>query len=308
MKKIVMATLLMAMTGIASAQVVLSGKVSSTVDQSKVGATKSTQLVNDPTNNIAVSVSEKLGNGLTARASVETSLHGNTIDGDGTKLGDRQSTVGLANKFGSVDVGRNVHSHFLAITDTDVFNTLYGSVAGDVHNLRNLRLGDAVFVSVTPVKGVAVAVERTLNGPVNDATVYAVSGKVFKVDAAVSRFEQGNEKSTVVGLKTKVMGTTVTYIHSDDQGLVNSKGDTIGVARKFGHVTAKASYGRQTNDLNLFVAGPSAKPDTSVTAYAVGADYHLSKRTALHVTYRNVDRYGSTNDVSNFGVGATHRF
>ena len=48
MKKIVMATLLMAMTSIASAQVVLSGKVSSTVDQTKVGDTKSTQLVNAP--------------------------------------------------------------------------------------------------------------------------------------------------------------------------------------------------------------------------------------------------------------------
>lgn len=293
MKKIVMATLLMAMTGIASAQVVLSGKVSSTVDQSKVGATKSTQLVNDPTNNIAVSVSEKLGNGLTARAVVETSLHGNTIDGSGTKLGDRQSTVGLANSFGSVDVGRNVHSHFLAITNNDVFNTLYGSVAGDVHNLRNLRLGDAVFVNVTPVKGVAVAVERTLNGPVSDATVYAVSGKLFKVDAAMSRFEQGNEKSTVLGLKTKVMGTTVTYIHSDDQGVVKSKGDTVGLAHAFGHITAKASYGTTNTD---------------VKAYAVGADYNLSKRTALHVTYRNVDRTGSMNDVASFGIGATHKF
>lgn len=293
MKKIVMATLLMAMTGIASAQVVLSGKVSSTVDQTKVGATKSTQLVNDPTSNIAVSVNEKLGTGLTARAVVETSLHGNTIDGDGTKLGDRQSTVGLANSFGSIDVGRNVHSHFLAITTTDVFSTLYGSVASDVHNLRNLRLGDAVFVSVTPVKGVAVAVERTLNGPVTDATVYAASGKIFNVDATVSRFEQGIEKSTVLGLKTNVKGTTVTYIHSDDKGLVNSKGDTLGVAQKFGHITAKASF---------------ARTNTDVKAFAVGADYNFSKRTALHLTYRDVNRTGSMNDVASFGIGATHKF
>ena len=294
MKKIVMATLLMAMTGIASAQVTLSGKVSSTVDQTKVGATKSTQLVNDPTNNIAVSVSEKLGNGLTARAVVETSLHGNTIDGDGTKLGDRQSTVGLANAFGSVDVGRNVHSHFLAITTNDVFSTLYGSVAGDVHNLRNLRFGDAVFVSVVPVKGFSLAMERTMNNTSN-ATVYAASGKVFNVNAMVSRFEQGAEKSTVVGLTTKVAGTTVSYIHSDNDGVVKNKGDTLGVARPIGHITAKASYG---------------KTDTDIKAYSLGVDYNLSKRTALHVAYRNVDRGSvpSIGDISQIGVGVTHKF
>lgn len=294
MKKIVMATLLMAMTGIASAQVVLHGKVSAYADQSKVGTGSSTtQLVTEPTSNVNISVREKLANGLVARGVVETSLSGNTIDGNGTKLGDRQSTVGLANKFGSVDLGRNVHSHFLAITTNDVFGTLYGSVAGDVHNLRGLRLGDAVFVNVTPVKGLSLAMERTLNGPTQDATVYAVSGRVMRFDTTASRFEQGSERSTVVGLSTKLKGTTVSVIHSDDQGLMKSKGTTVGFAHKFGHVVAKASYAETNKD---------------VTAYALGADYNLSKRTALNFAYRNVDRVGVANDTSGFGVGVTHKF
>jgi predicted porin len=293
MKKILMATLLTAVTSIASAQVVLSGKVSEFVDQTKVGANKSTQLVHEPTSNIAVSVSEKLGNGLTARGVVETSLHGNTIDGNGTRLGDRQATVGLATSFASVDLGRNVHSQFLAITTNDVFGTLYGSVAGELHNLRNLRLGDAVFVNVTPMKNVSVALERTAGAVGGEATVVGASASFFGVNTSVARFEQGIEKSTVVGANTKLLGNTIAFIHSNEEGVVAKKANTLGVARDFGPVTAKVSYGKTNND---------------VTAYAIGADYNFSKRTAMHVAYRNVDRVGSASDVSGVGVGLTHRF
>ena len=288
-----MATLLMGLVNIASAQVTLSGKVSAFVDNSKVGGVTTNQLVTEPTSNVAVSVNEKLDGGLTARAVVETSLRGNTFGGTETRLGDRQATVGIANKFGSVDLGRNVHSHFLAITNNDVFGTLYGSVAGDVHNLRDLRLGDAVFVNFTPVKGLGVAYERTANGPGADAKVMAASGSLMNVNGSVARFEQGTEKSTVVGLNTKLAGNTLTFVHSDDQGLVKSKGDSVGVARDFGNITAKASYG---------------KTNTNVKAYAVGADYNFSKRTALNVAYRNVDNVGYASDVKALGVGITPRF
>jgi predicted porin len=208
-------------------------------------------------------------------------------------LGDRQGTVGLASKFGSVDLGRNVHSHFLAITNNDTFGTLFGSVAGDVHNLRNLRLGDSVFVNVTPVKNLAVAYERSQTIVGQEATVVAGSTTLLGVGATVARFEQGTEKSTVVGLSTKLFGNKITYTHSDDQGATNSKGDLIGVSRDIGSITAKASYGTTNTD---------------VKAYALGADYNFSKRTALTVAYRNVNKTGSAHDVEQVGVGLTHRF
>lgn len=294
MKKIVMATLLMGLVSVASAQVKLSGKVSEFVDNTKVGTGSSTtQLVTEPTSNFAISANEKLGDGLRARAVVETSLSGNTFGGSETRIGDRQATVGLASKLGSLDVGRNVHSHFLAITTNDVFGTLYGSVAGDVHNLRNLRLNDAVYVTVKPAKNLALAYEHTLNGPGADATVTAASGKFMNVNGTVARFEQGFEKSTVVGLNTKVGAATLTYIHSDDQGLVNSKGDTVGVSRDINQWTWKASYGQTNRDMK---------------AYSVGADYNLSKRTAINVAFRDIDRAGATGDVRGFGVGVTHKF
>lgn len=85
----------------------------------------------------------------------------------------------------------------------------------------------------------------------------------------------------------------MTYTHSDDKGLVKSKGDLIGVSQSIGAYTAKASYGR-TN--------------TKVTAYSAGIGYALSKRTDVEVTYRNVNTIGTANDVAQVGVGVIHRF
>jgi hypothetical protein len=290
MKNTILATMLALATSVASAQVAVSGKVSEWVDNTKTGATRATSLVTEPTSNFTFTANEKLANGLTARAVVDTSLSGNTIGGSGTQLGDRQGTVGLASSFGSIDLGRNVHSQFLAITSNDVFGTMYGSVAGDVHNLRGLRMSNATFVSVTPIKGVTVTADNEQNG---NASSYSASAGAFGVNGTVATYTTGAEKSTVVALSTKVGNTTVVYTRSDNQGIANSTGNLIGASQTFGAVTAKASYGT-TN--------------TNVKAYAVGADYAMSKRTNVGVAYRNVDATGTSRDVAQIGVGLTHRF
>lgn len=293
MKKTILAVLLAGLVGSAAAQVQVSGKVSQFIDNTDAGGVSTTTMITEPTSNLAISASERLPGGLVARTRIETSLRGNTIDGNGTRLGDRQSTVGIAHKLGSVDIGRNVHSHFLAITTNDAFGTLYGSVAGDVHNLRGLRMGDAIFVNATPVKGVNLAWERTMNDPVQDATVWAISGTFKGINGSVARWGQGTERSTVLGVNGKLVGATLSWIHSDDQGTVASKGDTFGATYRVANVTAKASYGRTNN---------------SLTAYAVGADYHMSARTSINLAYRNVNAAGTAFDVRGLGVGLTHTF
>ena len=290
MKKTILATMLALATSVASAQVAVSGKVSEWVDNTKTGATRATSLVTEPTSNFAFAANEKLANGLTARAVVDTSLNGNTINGSGTQLGDRQGTVGIASKFGSIDLGRNVHSEFLAITNNDVFGTMYGSVAGDVHNLRGLRMSNATFVSVNLTKSLTVTADNEQNG---NASSYSASGSAFGVNGTVATYTQGAEKSTVVGVNTKVGNTIFTYTHSDDKGVVNRKGDLAGVASSFGPYTTKASFGKTNSDVKV---------------YALGLDYNLSKRTAVGFAYSNVDATGTAHDVSKVGVGLTHRF
>ena len=293
MKKIAIATILAATTLVATAQVRVTGKISEFVDNTQTGAISKTSLATDPTSNITFSATETIG-GLKARVVLDTSLKANDpITGADTKIGDRQSTIGLSGKLVSMDLGRNLHSHFLAITNNDAFGTLYGSVAGDVHNLRGLRVSNGTFFALTPMKGVTATYDRTQSGVGTEASSYSASAKLFGINATVAQFTQGVEKSTVYAGSAKLGNTHVFYTRSDDKGAVTKTGDLIGASQQFGPVTAKASYG---------------KTNTDVKAYAMGADYNLSKRTLVGINYRNVDAKGTTNDVKQVGVGVTHRF
>jgi len=293
MKKIALATLLAATTMVATAQVSISGKVAQFADSTKTGVVRNTSIAGEPTNNITISATENLGGGLRARVVLDTSIGPNTINGDGTQLGDRQSTAGLASKVGSIDIGRNVHSQFLSISNNDVFGTMYGSVAGDVHNLRGLRVSNGVFATVNPIKGVTVSYDRTQGATGQDATSYGAVGTFAGFTATAARFEQGAETSTVIGLKTKIAGTQLVYTNSDNTGVVKSKGDIIGASQSYGPYTAKARFGRTNKD---------------VKAYSVGVDYAFSKRTDAGIAYRSVDATGTSRDITQIGVGLTHRF
>lgn len=292
MKKVIIAAAIATMSTLASAQVSLSGKISVWEDNTKLGSKSKTGVWNEPTSNFAISAQEQLGNGITARATVETSLYGNTFDGGSTRIGDRQSTVGVATKVGSLDIGRNVHNQFLAIAMNDAFSTLYGSVAGDIHNLRGLRFGDAAFINISAMPGWNIGYDRSQT-PGFEATSASVSGALGPVNATVARYEQGREVSTVYAANGSMGNTTLYYSHSDNQGAVKSKGDLVGARYQMGQYAVKGSYG---------------KTDTNMKAYSVGVDYALSKRTEVGVAYRNVDVVATANDIKQIGVGLTHRF
>lgn len=293
MKKILVTAALLATTALASAQTTVYGRVNATVDSTKTGAARVDSIVND-ISHIGFSVKEDLGGGLSARAVIETSVATqDPTTGGNTQLGDRQSTLGLANKLGSVDMGRNVHGLFTTLSSSDSFNTLYGSIAGDVHDLRGLRLSNGVFARVNGPMGTTLGADRTYTATGTEATVYSAGAKLGPVNAGVAQYEQGAEKSTVVGGSAAFGATGVFYSYSDNKGAAASKGNLVGVSQKVGAYTLKASYG---------------KTNTNVEAYNVGAEYALSKRTDLLVSYRNVDKAGTANDVKQVGVGVTHRF
>ena len=294
MKKILIAATLAAAAFAASAQVTVYGKINATLDNTRTGtATAVTGLVNE-SSRFGVRVTEDLGNGLSARAVIETAVASDEPTlGAATQLGGRQSTVGLANRFGSVDLGRTTHSQYNAVAGTDVFGTLYGSVAGDVANLRSFRIGNAAFVSLAPIAGVTATLNRGTAELGTAVTAYSLGTTVGPVAVSAARWEQGADSSTVLTAKAKFNNTTVSYINSHDQGADNKRGNLVGVAQKFGAVTAKVSYG-ETN--------------TAVKAYAVGGEYTLSKRTDVIVAYRKVDAALAAGDVRQFGAGITHRF
>ena len=296
MKKLVLAAFLAVASLAATAQVSVYGLVREYVDNTKVGNTTITSMVDD-TSRIGFKSNEALGNGLSARVVVETSFAStDPAVGAPTQLGNRQSTIGLASKNGSIDLGRKLNSHFLAITSNDVFDTDYGSIAGDIHNVRTVRSGNAVFLNYN-LGPASVAFDRTSTGAGEEAMSYSGSGKLGPVTATVARFEQGAAKSTVLAGRAEYAGNQLFLSTSQDADVAGTtRGTLAGIALPVTgmKVTLKGSYGVKTSDI-------AAK----VTAYAVGAEYDLSKRTSVNVAYRNVS---NTVDTRQFGLGLSHSF
>jgi predicted porin len=302
MKKIVLATVLAVSAFTASAQVTLSGRVATFVDSTKTGSTTVNSLVND-SSRIIVKAEESLGSGLTARVVLDTTIAADDPKtGSSTQLGDRQSTVGLANKVGSIDLGRKEHSQYIAMKNADPFlGATYASVSPDVINDRSRRIGDAVFVGAN-VGPVTAAYDRSMytNPATAEATSWSISGKAGPVTAAVARFETGADYTNLVTLSGQLAGVTLSTIQSEDKtGAVETKGQLYGVSVPVAKtpVTLRGSYGIKTG----LAAG-------DVKAYNVGVNYAFSKRTSVLVAYRNVDAGGTANDVKQYGVGLVHSF
>ena len=295
MKKVLLA-LTLAVAGVASAQVGIYGRVGTYLDNTKTGTSTVQGMAND-LSHFGIRATENLGGGLTARATYETYIQANSPETSTTAFGDRQSTVGIAHKMGSVDFGRSVHTHFLAVSNNDPFGTLIGSSAADVHNLRGLRLSNAAFTSVN-FGNVSASFDRSTGAVGTAADPYAAS-LVAAVGPAVltyARYEAGAETSDVLAARAKFGATTVYGIASDNKGVTanTNRGQLIGAAHNLGGpVTVKASYGRIEN---------------GIKSYNVGAEYAFSKKTYAQVLYRTVEGTSAATDVKQVAGGLVVQF
>jgi predicted porin len=295
MKKVLVA-LTLAVAGVASAQVGIYGRVGTYYDNTKTGTATVQGMAND-LSHFGIRATEDLGGGLKARATYETYIQANSPETSTTAFGDRQSTVGIANKMGSVDLGRSVHTHFLAISDNDPFGTLIGSSAADVHNLRGLRFSNAAFTSVN-FGNVTANYDRS-TGAVSTATDPYAASLIAAVGPAVltyARYESGAETSDVLAARAKFGATTVYGIASDNKGVAanTNRGQLIGASHNLGGpVTVKASYGRIEN---------------GIKSYNVGAEYAFSKKTYAQVLYRNVEGTSAATDIKQVAGGLVVQF
>jgi len=301
MKKTILATMLVLATTAASAQVTVYGRLSEVVDNTKTGTTTVRSLVND-SSRIGFKAQENLGQGLSARVVVETSVAADDPKaGTATQLGDRQSTIGLASKFGSVDLGRKEHSEYITAKTADPFGGAnYASVSPDVINLRDKRIGDGAFLA-TNVGPVNFAYDRSMYTATTtaEANSWSLSGKLGPVTTAVARFASGADYTNLVTVSGKVAGVELSTIQSEDKtGTVETKSHFYGVTVPVNTaVSVKASYGNKTG-----------LKTGEVTAYNLGVNYAFSKRTSALLAYRSVDVGGKANDVKQVGLGLTHNF
>jgi predicted porin len=303
MKKIaIMAALAFAATASLAQDVTVYGRIATFADSTKTGSATVTSLVND-SSRFGIKVGENLGNGLSARVVIETTISADDPKaGAATQLGDRQATVGLAHKFGSIDLGRKEHSEYITMKNADPFvGATYASVSPDVVNIRDKRIGDGVFLATTAGPVTATYDRSMYTSPTAiEATSWSVGGTYGPVTAAVARFAAANDYTNVLTVSGQVAGVTLSTIQSEDKtGSAITKGRLYGatVPVPGTALSVKGSYGTKT--------GVAA---SEVKAYNVGVNYALSKRTNVLVAYRNVDAVGATNDVKQYGVGLVHAF
>jgi len=304
MKKIALATILVATTAIASAQVTVSGKIAEYWDQTTKGGVTTKTVASEATNNITFKAVEDLGQGLQARVVIDTKILANDPKSADSQIGDRESTVGMANKLGSVDLGRSYHTAFNTIRFTDTFGALYGSIASDVHNFRDSgRMSNGTFVKATPMSNVTVSYEASQNTAVGstDSKAYGAVGSFYGLKTQVARWESNSnsDKTNIVGFNYDLMGYKLAAIRSKDTtSSVLSTGTSYGVAKQMGNTpyTVKASRGTKSDNTG----------DT--LAYNFGVDYAFSNRTTAQVVYRAVNAPASANDIKQIGVGMIHKF
>ena len=292
MKKVLIA-LTLAVAGVASAQVGIYGRVGTYLDNTKTGASTVQGMAND-LSHFGIRATENLGGGLTARATYETYIQANSPETSTTAFGDRQSTVGIAHKMGSVDLGRSVHTHFLAVSNNDPFGTLIGSSAADVHNLRGLRFSNAAFTSVN-LGNVSASFDRS-TGATTDPYAASLVAAVGPAVVTYARYEAGAETSDVLAARAKFGATTVFGIASDNKGVTanTNRGQLVGASHNLGGpVTVKASYGRIEN---------------GIKSYNVGAEYAFSKKTYAQVLYRNVEGTTAAGDIKQVAGGLVVQF
>ena len=293
MKKVLIA-LTLAVAGVASAQVGIYGRVGTYLDNTKTGTAAAVQGMANDLSHFGIRATEDLGGGLKARATYETYIQANSPETSTTAFGDRQSTVGIAHKMGSVDLGRSVHTHFLAISNNDPFGTLIGSSAADVHNLRGLRFSNAAFTSVN-LGNVTASFDRS-TGATTDPYAASLVAAVGPAVVTYARYEAGAETSDVLAARAKFGATTVFGIASDNKGATanTNRGQLVGASHNLGGpVTVKASYGRIEN---------------GIKSYNVGAEYAFSKKTYAQVLYRNVEGTTAAGDIKQVAGGLVVQF
>lgn len=289
----------------AQSNVEIGGRISQYfTNYTSAGSAKTTQ-IDSNTSNIFFRGSEDLGNGLRANFMIDTSISAdNPAGADASKFGDRQSTVGLSNQYGSVDMGRKDNAMFAYNkTKFDAFGVLpLFSAANKTHNYRGLRLGNGIFIEAKPINGVAVGYQNAQSESATTADTqvyYVVVNPVQGLDLGAFRYTTaGTDETTLLNAAYTIAptGTRVFAGYSQDKvSDVDYKAWSLSALQPItSRIDLKIGYGE--------------KDVVDQKTATVGLAYNFSKRTAVDVAFQKVTALSVANESQRYGVGLTHKF
>jgi predicted porin len=281
-------------------------------------ATGSTPTILDNTSRIGFKGSEDLGGGMKALWQIESALGGNgAVIGNNATLATRNTFVGLSGDFGTALMGRHDTPYKLGTVSLDIFgDTIADYNLGRlgqqlVNNTHDHRNGQALAYISPTWSGFHFAVATVLtngeagsalsNGSSIDATsmtgVYS-NGPLF-ASLSFQNAKSLSSKGTKLGLGYTMGDAKVGFVwESINDGTVannDTKAWLVNGVYNMGPIALKAQYGKNNN-------GGGANGD----AWALGADYNLSKRTAAYAVFANGDN-GAV-DTSGWNLGVKHSF
>lgn len=295
MKKFALVLAMVLATGAAQAQVAVYGKVRQYLNNDQVGTASGVTALSNDSSRIGFRASEKLTNGFTATAVIETGVVADAPSA--STLGDRESTIGLSNSMGGIRMGRASHAYDSVISAFSPVND-FGASTGTTHTQPSSRIQNAVFGAVN-VGPAAVRYDRGLSevagtDDVQAASVAATFGPV--VVGAARHTGSGSDYSSV-GASYKAGVATVYGLWSEKKtaGASVNIGKSVGVAVPVTGtpVTVKGSYGINTADTK---------------SYNVQTTYAFSKTTSAHAVFRKESAVLAANDRQQFGVGLEYNF
>ena len=277
--------------------------------------------------------SEDLGGGLTASFVMELGYE--TSDAIGG-MNNRQSFVGLAGGFGSVNIGRQYSNIFLAACGQDVSScaniagntyVVAADSSGDVrranaisYNLPSLVPG--VTIQVGKSYGEATTTPTSTNA--GNGTFYTLgysAGAIAATLASESRENEGNypltnaqaasltakRKTTVTGLSYDAGMAKVLYTNTKSViGAGTTKFSMTGIVVHMG--AASIAYQAGTGDTKSIASTTTSKLKGSL----VNFNYSLSKRTTAYVKVGSMSETtaagANTLKISTTAVGIAHGF
>ena len=253
---------------------------------------------------------EDLGGGMKAAFWLEGTLTNDEGTSAGLKFA-RRSTLDLAGSFGAIRLGRDYTPTFWNHTVYDPFGT--NGVGSSVNTFTVLGSGATTLVRAnnsigyfTPTMGglqaqVMMSVKESKDAnTANEYTGIRVTYNAGPLSAAVATASEGSTSAAASFKRTNVgvaynMGVARPMFQYTTAKFGANKVNhyLVGAVVPMGATNIKASYVRSNytgaNDANQL---------------AIGADYNLSKRTAVYATYARISNDGAATYSVPGGVGA----
>jgi predicted porin len=308
----------------------------------------------DNTSRIGFKGSEDLGGGLKAIWQIESALGSNGASAIGTSstggaagLGTRNTFIGVAGNFGTALMGRHDTPYKLGTVSLDIFgDTIADYNLGRLNGVEGLmnahdaRSGQALAYISPTWSGFHFAVATVMSNG-EPGTALNNAGDDFDAWSATGVYSNGplfaslSYQKVNADLIAAVAGTQdsdawkvgVGYTFGDLKGAVMYEDVGVGGiagssnrhswifngAYTMGPVVFKAQYADVSN------AAFSTVANDDQTAWALGLDYNLSKRTTGYIVYASGDSdatwatvgpvAGSTKgDLSGWNIGMKHSF